>query len=360
MKILITQCSKGEQVMKKHEAFSKINSLSGIVKIQEIVDILHSIDNFKESTLGNLGDSQSYKESEGKTVNFTDLYVDLTYQRKLKIQALINRLLEYEYFDKDVAGHVDVSIRPDGKMFVWDGFHRCIMAALAGLTKISCSIFKHPSRSSNKSCMQKEARMFKIRNADKTSMQPDEIFKSEIAFDDPDALKILDVLKEANLDVQGTNPTNSAYALGGFGFFKRHWCSGQYSRRYIIDASSILQEVFSNTKTMSVNLLFGVVALLDANGSDDKITVSNTEITKKLKEIVVAGKRNENTQNIVSLIPKDLIGKTIKHYTAASIARNLLRRGVQDLYNNDGSDVTQMIKYLEIDEDDFELLEKAA
>ena len=37
--------------MKKQEAFGQINAMSGVVKLIDIINIVKSIDNFKEDTL---------------------------------------------------------------------------------------------------------------------------------------------------------------------------------------------------------------------------------------------------------------------------------------------------------------------
>ena len=44
----------------------------------------------------------------------------------------------------------------------------------------------------------------------------EQIFKSEVRFRDPEALQILDLLKECRLDVEGTNDDAAALSLGGF------------------------------------------------------------------------------------------------------------------------------------------------
>ena len=53
---------------------------------------------------------------------------------------------------------------------------------------------------------------------------------------------------------------------------------------------------------------------------------------------------------------KDVIGKTIRNFVTHSIAVNILRMGVQDCFNDNGSEVKSLIKYLEVDDDDLELL----
>ena len=123
--------------MKKSQAFAEIMALKGVQQVKKIVEILLSIDNLKQDTIDKLNRAQAYTEES--LVPLEDIWVDLTYQRKLRLQAIINRLTESGGFDKDVAGHIDLAIRTDGKKFVWDGFHRVIMAGISGcLVKAVC------------------------------------------------------------------------------------------------------------------------------------------------------------------------------------------------------------------------------
>ena len=46
--------------MKKSEAFGQINAMSGIIKLIDIINIVKSIDNFKEDTLDNLKPVDDY------------------------------------------------------------------------------------------------------------------------------------------------------------------------------------------------------------------------------------------------------------------------------------------------------------
>jgi len=316
--------------MKKSEAFAKINAMSGVVKLSDIIRTILSIDNFKSDTLDKLNPAKEYLDG----ILLNDIYVDLTYQRKLRLQAVINRLIDSKGFNKDVAGHIDIAVRPDGRMFVWDGFHRCIMAE-----------YIHDKLFTQTECRVLEAKMFKIRNADQTKMEPGEIFKSEVVYNDKTALDQLELLKKCKLDVEGTNPDVDAYSLGGFAFFKKHWET--YSQNHVVDSANIIRETFDEVKTMSVQLLFGLAALLDANENDDIVkTVSISEIKDSFRKIVKDNKMKQ----------KDVIGKTIRNFVTHSIAVNILRMGVQDCFNDNGSEVKSLIKYLEVDDDDLELL----
>lgn len=325
--------------MKKSQAFAEIMSLKGVQPLKKIIDILLSIDNFKTETINKLNVASPYT---GECVPIKDIYVDLTYQRKLKLQAIINRLVEHGGFDKDVAGHIDLAVRSDGRMFVWDGFHRTIMAGLSGLTGIPASIFTHDKTQSNHDQVMKEARMFKVRNADKTSMKPEEIFKSEVVFRDPTALQILDLLKQCKLDVEGTNEDVDAISLGGFAMVRKYW--NQIDKRYFIDSSEIIRMVWPKDKTISVILWHGLAKLLEANNDDFAVkTLSVFEISNAIKSRVdsMSMKQAEFTQ------PR-LHGKTME-----STATNILKYALQDAYNDNGDEVRSLIKFMNIDDEEL-------
>ena len=330
--------------MKKSEAISKIMDLKGVQKVQTIIDIIMSIENFKKDTLNKLTPTDDYSEG----ICFSDLYVNLTYQRKLKIQTLINRLCERGYFDKEAAGYIDIAVRRDGRNFVWDGFHRCIMAALVGCTKMPYSEFKHGKDVDDDAATIKEAQLFEMRNGYSSPVSPGELFKAQVSGNRAEALRILKVLKSCKLDVEGTNPDVDTYDLGGFAFFRKHWES--VDERHLIDASDMIKQTWPKVKTCSVMLLIGLAALLDANDNEVSVkSVSLTEIREKLKEIVGTGADSKNQSYFTE---KRLQGKS-----AQSIARNLLRYGVEDLYNDDGEEVSSLLKKLQINEDDEELLD---
>lgn len=325
--------------MKKSQAFAEIISLKGVQPLKKIIDILLSIDNFKTETINKLNVALPYT---GECIPIEEIYVDLTYQRKLRLQALINRLVDYGGFDKDVAGHIDLAVRSDGRKFVWDGFHRVIMAGLSGLDGIPASIFTHDKSMSNHDQVMKEAKMFKVRNADQTTMKPEEIFKSEVVFRDPTALQILDLLKQCKLDVEGTNEDEDALSLGGFSIVKKVW--DKIEKRHFVDSAEIIRKTWTKDKTISVILWCGLAKLLEANSDDSSVkTVSVFEISNAIKKHVdlVNMKQSKFTQ------PR-LHGKAVE-----STASNILKYALKDIYNDNGNEVKSLIKYMGVDEDEL-------
>ena len=337
--------------MKKKEALEQIGSMKGIVKLQDILNIIHKIDNFKTDTLDKLSKAEGYGDED--TIALSDIYVDLSYQRKLKIQTIINRLVNSEPtgFDKALAGHIDLSVRPDGRMFCWDGFHRCIKAGISGLTTIKASLYHHAKGMVDSACRIDEAKKFKGRNADMTKMAPDEIYRAKVVFQDPEALEQLTLLKRCKLNVGGTNDDVDAYDLPGYAAFNTYWTKQETDDRFYVEAAEIIRSAYPNLGSMSVYLLLGFTSLLSKNEDEALInTASITEIREKFMEMTT-----DVHGNVGSVLQKSFSQNVLKHQTIPSVGRNLLKKGLKDLYNDDGQEVIQLIKALGIeDEDDFD------
>ena len=147
------------------------------------------------------------------------------------------------------------------------------------------------------------------------------------------------------LNVAGTNSDSSAYDLGGFGMFDKNWDS--VDTRFMVESSEIIRKAYPNVKTMSVNLLLGMAALLHANESDLTVnTASITEIKNKFAEMADGGE----------VLYSDFITPLIAGKKIQSVGRNLLKKGLESLYNDNGSEVQSLIKTLGITEEDEGIL----
>ena len=191
--------------MKDSNKFSKVAKTLATLEPGEhsilgIVQKIKDIKNLKVD-LDALADGSQFYADYGDTCNMRDLYVDITYQRKVRLQKLMNHLEELEGYDTAVAGTIDTIVRPNigksGKKFVWDGLRRTIMYGLCGGDIIRISPSTHPKGRSNEDCIKEEARLFKIRNADSEKMTPEEIFKSKVVYGDDVALDQLSILYKA-------------------------------------------------------------------------------------------------------------------------------------------------------------------
>jgi len=324
--------------------------MKGIVKLSHIIDIIRQIDNFKEDTLDKIDDSIPYEDGE-KCTKFDKLYVDLTYQRKLKVQELFNILLEDKQFNKNAAGHIDIARRPDGRWFVWDGFHRVILAAIVGLDEIPSSQLKHPKNLKDEECREKEAGLFATRNGKQKAVSPGELFKAEFVNKNPTALEIYKTLVRTKLNVEGTNEDTDAWDLGGFALFKKHFedISSTSKIQYLVEASSMIKKVWEDkTKNVSVYFLLGLAKALEVNSSITS-SLALSEIENALDKEVNIKKVNKNQKDFIQ--PR-LHGKGIE-----CVANNIGGKVLFDLYNNNGQEFADFVSELNFTDEETNTLE---
>tara|TARA_A100001388_G_scaffold134312_1_gene99484 strand:+ start:3155 stop:4150 length:996 start_codon:yes stop_codon:yes gene_type:complete len=330
--------------MKKQEAFGQISAMSGIVKLIDIVNIIKKIDNFQEETISKLNPVDDYKE--GTPVD--EIYIDLSYQRKLRIQEILNRLLDQDGYDKTAAGHIDLAKRNDGRLFCWDGFHRAIMACIAGCTRIPDSTFTHDKGLKPSKEKEIEANKFELRNGQATKINAGQLFKSQVTGNRPKALETLEVMKTCKLNIEGVNPDVDAYELGGFAFFLKHYAD--YEERFLKTASTIIRKTWDDKKTMSVTLLIGLAHYLAASQKPDVRVIDSIDVQDKIKEIVGTGKDKKNQQYFLQPM--------LKGKTAESVSYNLVDKGLADLYNDKGKEVKSFFKQLGLEDDELDSLDR--
>ena len=280
----------------KHSAVAgALQNLTGIVSVQAVVDTINQISNFKEKTLKGIPEAEPF-HPDTNPVLLKLLYIDVTYQRRLRLKKLINKIIKQGGFNKDAAGSIDLAMRPDGSLFVWDGFRRCIKAGLCGLESIRASQLTHPGNFSEEQCQEVEARLFKIRSAESDKVTPEELFKCDVVSKEPYALELLKLLKEAKLDIEGLNEDPRAIVLGGFRMLRDEFQWGNIDNDKLIEASDIIQKIkWKNSTTtldglnhpnISVVLLCGLHYLLRKNEEYSNSLGVDEEIYLPLKRYV--------------------------------------------------------------------------
>tara|TARA_R110002050_G_scaffold197437_1_gene332320 strand:+ start:151 stop:1128 length:978 start_codon:yes stop_codon:yes gene_type:complete len=245
----------------KKEVESKLATLKigKTYSIQEIVDTVNQITNHKSGTTDAFKMLKGVYEGHG-TIALDDLYVDMTYQRRIRLAKIINKLVALGGFDKDVAGSIDVAYRPcDDKYFVWDGLRRCLMVGICGGSRIVAALHHHPAKFMTSECRMAEARFFKVRNADSEKMSFEEVFKSKVAYNEERAMAQLSLLKKMNLDVEGLNP--AGIQLGGLRAFDSNY--GKIDDDKLIMASKLYQHAWNSEPQILGYGLMGLATLLN-------------------------------------------------------------------------------------------------
>ena len=325
------------------EVASAILDLKGVVTIKDIVDAILQIGNFQQDTLDKIkrvSSQELYGTFNPYFHEYLDnIKVDMTYQRRVRLRQLLNKLTNAKGFHAQGAGAIDVAMRGT-EAFTWDGLRRSILAGISGCDYIPVSRFNHDKNASVIQMQQTEARFFKMRNADTEKMKPEEIFKSKVVYNDPEAKKILEVLKNASLDVEGLNPGYKT--MQGFKeledkLFKK------VQEDEVVRASEIIQNVFNKENVVSSYLLIGLALLLQKNDELDG-PLTDSEIESQLTTWVnVAGENRTQSS---------LTNKRLNSKPSESIAWNISTRAVD--FNGQQS---QLVELLKLQPDDTELLE---
>lgn len=205
-----------------------------------------------------------------------DLWVDITYQRLLKLKKIVEHLrrkdmngIEDLHFNKMLCGSIDIAVRPNGRGLVWDGFRRSIIALLNGKRFIKTSIEFHNKTISIKDCQKQEAFVYEVKSGYSETMAKEELYKSGIVYEKPEALKLQKVIVEMCVDVLGTNPGNPE--LGAFSEFSDTVLKERLeSTDYLVQASFKQQKAWPSDTTLTGYLTCGLAKFLDTLEGEDE------------------------------------------------------------------------------------------
>jgi len=311
--------------------------------LKEIADIIRNITSLcKEGLFVDDFNDNFYKDvalimhpKTGDKISLENCYVDLTYQRVLKLRQLVDHLKATDrnnapmQYDKMCAGSIDVAIRPDGKIYVWDGFRRSLIALLKGIRYPLFSIYVHPKTNTIQECRATEAFAFKKRNGDNEAMAKEELYKSGIVFQNPKDLKTKNCLEESQLDVLKTIP-EAVQSLAGFAEFEKYLHNNIVTEKQLIMSSRIISQAWKDESTVSSYVILGTAMLMSlfdepnalswsynftgsADGSCDflpkfkKYAKNNTSMTTLTKNRL----SNMGVQTIAYRIATSVFGVTI-------------------------------------------------
>jgi len=293
--------------------------------IREISEIIRNITTLaKEGLFVDDFIDDFYKDIEllkhpttGEKISLDDCYVDLTYQRVLKLKQLVDHLRAVDkdnnpmQYDKMCAGSIDIAIRPDGKIMVWDGFRRSLIALLKGIRFPLFSVYLHPKSFSIENCRAKEAFAFKKRNGDNEAMARDELYKSGIVFLNKKDLETKSVLEESQLDVLGTIK-NTSQSLSGFAQLEDSIHKQIVTKPNLIMSNRIVAQAWKGDSTISSYVSCGLglyVELIEmgALSWSNNITGRDDETCDFLPKFKQFAKNN----TMVSLIKNRLSNKGV-------------------------------------------------
>jgi hypothetical protein len=287
--------------------------------VLDIVKIIQQCDTLPKKSIDSFVAAFYEKEDGESLYDLNNIWVDLNYQRKLKLKNLLNNLKSHKGYSKEKAGHVDIAIRPNGKAFVWDGFRRTVMALLCGMEKIAVSVYKHKR---DRDCRKYEAELFLARNAKNESMGANEIFFARLAKGEDEAIKMNTVLTRANINVCGLKPGGKN--MGGFAFVEKSLgyherMDGEVVNKHISDddfvfASQLIQSAWSKDPSIGAYLVSGLAntrAILRADSNSD---YDDTDIEEAITKYASSHKQADLSDNRVSNKPLQSITYNILKY----------------------------------------------
>jgi len=284
-------------------------------KLIDIVAIILKCETFKEETLKSFVEA-TFGKGES-VVKLDELYVDLNYQRKLKLKNLLRNLKTSKGFSKEKAGHIDVAVRSNGKKFVWDGFRRSIMALLCKMTEIAASTYNHADEFDSKKARRYEAELFLARNAKNEVMGAAEIFFARYAKGEDQAKKMASVLHMANINVCGLKPGGKN--MGGFAFVEKslgyHEIIDEESiKKTITDddfvfASNAIQTAWSKDISVGAYLVIALANTRAVLRKSDNTNFTDADIENKLVSYasVKGNSQKTLTENRISNKPLESV-----------------------------------------------------
>jgi len=290
--------------------------------ISNIVKIIQQCDTLTKKSINSFVTALGDKEDGESLYDPNDLWVDLNYQRKLKLKNLLNNLKTHGGYSKEKAGHIDIAIRPNGKPFVWDGFRRAVMALLCGRKNIAVSAYKHKGSRSNSDCRQYEAELFLARNAKNEAMGANEIFFARYAQGEEWAEKMNTVLTRANINVCGLKPGGKN--MGGFAFVEKSLgyherMDGEVVNKKISDddfvfASHLIQSAWSKDPSIGAYLVGGLANTRAILRSDSDSDFDDTDIEEAITKYASSNTQKDLSDNRVSNKPLQSVTYNILKY----------------------------------------------
>ena len=324
-------------------------------KLIDIVDRILSITSKKHKTQVFLALQKVTNEYRKKCseIDLKDVWVDITYQRSLKLKKIYEHLQLKDEDENEVGfstmlcGTVDFAIRPNGKTFVWDGFRRCIISLIKGINCIPSNDEIHPSHWSDRKCQKKEAFAFTQKNSAMEPMKAEELFKAGCAMGTKKYIDIKEVLIDCELDVLQINQGKSK--LGGYVEFEKLVTKSPFSEGvtkpsndFVIEASKMIQSVWTGQE-VSGFMLSGLAHYLHTNEVDGEngnhYYKDKSEIEEKLDSYVT---ESEGTQ---SSCTKDRLHSMPRQSVAWRICKNVM-----------GMSSIDASKFIGMDDEQSELL----
>jgi hypothetical protein len=131
-------------------------------------------------------------KTENRKIGVEELNISDAYQRVI-VPARVNRIVKN--LDQDAFGSLTVGQRKDGSYWVVDGMQRLTAARRIGIATVPCDVFQSQGQ-------EHEARVFRLKNRERTNVSASALFKAQLTEGDPQSIEIADIVKEAGLKLR--------------------------------------------------------------------------------------------------------------------------------------------------------------
>ena len=84
-------------------------------------------------------------------------------------------------FNHALAGPIDVAVRPDGSINVWDHWHTVVYAKLCGITHLRINLIVHDKHLTLEECRSVECDLYYSKNGRNKKATPEDIFEKSVA-----------------------------------------------------------------------------------------------------------------------------------------------------------------------------------
>jgi hypothetical protein len=128
-------------------------------------------------------------KTENRKIGVDELNISDAYQRTI-VPARVNRIAKN--LDQDAFGSLTVGQRHDGSHWVVDGMQRLTAARKLGIAMVPCDVFQSDGQ-------EHEARVFRLKNRERTNVSAVSLFNAQMTEGDPQTLEIAAVVKLAGL-----------------------------------------------------------------------------------------------------------------------------------------------------------------
>ena len=131
-------------------------------------------------------------KTENRKINVDELQISDAYQRTI-VSSRVKRIAKN--LDQDAFGSLTVGYRRDDSLWVVDGMQRLTAARELGIVMVPCDVFESDGQ-------EHEARVFRLKNRERTSVSALALFNAQLTEGDTQTLEIAAVVKNSGLKLR--------------------------------------------------------------------------------------------------------------------------------------------------------------